>query len=92
VRGWSGLRSTAVPPPYQPRDDCPNRLKALPCPLYGGPLPDLEWGPPGGSYRGAEELPIVPGPDVSTHKFGRCAECDALLMFDENDQPLRARR
>src|ERR1700688_4479219 len=31
---------------YHPKDDCPRGLSTPPCPLHGGPMPPLEWGPP----------------------------------------------
>jgi hypothetical protein len=80
-----------MPLDYQPRDDCPKGLRAEPCPLYGGAPPPLAWGQPAGPYRGADVLPMEPGPDVSNHQFGYCAECEAMVMFDRDGVPLRAR-
>jgi hypothetical protein len=69
---------------YQPKDDCPDGHKAAPCPLYGGPIPELEWGPATG--LGAT-FPTAPGPDGSVLRFGECAVCGAQITCDKDGTP-----
>jgi hypothetical protein len=75
---------------YQKTDDCPEGRKEPPCPLYGGPMPDLEWGPPVTTFSGGETLPMEPGPGVSPYKFGTCDVCGAQLQTDAEGTPLGA--
>lgn len=76
--------------PYRPKGTCPLGHTAAPCPLKGGLMPPLQYGPTGGFFRGAEVLETVPGPTTSKHMYGRCAVCSAMVQCDLQGSPIRA--
>lgn len=69
---------------------CPAGHTAPPCPLHGGTMPELVWGPPGGSYGALEELAVVPGPETSDHRFGTCDVCRSQLMTNREGAMIAA--
>ena len=52
---------------------------ATACPLCGGPMPPLGFGPPGGAYSGAMPMGMERS---DKHKFGQCAACEGVVMTD----------
>jgi hypothetical protein len=63
---------------------CPAGHTAPPCPLHGGTMPELGWGPPGESPGEPDELAVEPGPETSEHRFGTCGVCASQLMTNRD--------
>jgi hypothetical protein len=53
-------------------------------------MPELEWGPPAGSYNGLDELAVAPGPETSEHRTGTCGVCRSHLRIDHDDAIIAA--
>ncbi len=70
---------------------CPEDRSGAPCPLFGGDVPNLEWGPTA-PYGVADMLAGAPGRDPSLLRFGTCEVCRAMIVCDAAGNPLRARR
>lgn len=66
-------------------EECPMELAEAPCPLHGGPQPDL--GPDtAGSYSGGDTLT----PGRSDVLVGKCSHCHAGMRKNA-DGPLQVR-
>ncbi len=77
--------------PYNPPGVCPQGFTAPPCALKGGPIADLQYGPTGGFFHGAEVLETVPGPTTSNHQYGKCTQCGTIIQCDlKSGRPVRA--
>ena len=67
--------------PKNESDDCPKKLNAPPCPLYGGAKP--------------KTVPLAAGPlmDAPTEvgEMGTCETCGYWVVYNSNGDPLRAR-
>jgi len=63
---------------------CPRALTAPPCPLHGGPVPDLALGGIAGSVDEHD-----PAPGAGQFLFGRCDVCGGAMQVSPEGLPIR---
>ena len=70
---------------------CPNQLTAAPCPLHGGPVPELEAGPIGASIGDTDPVPAPEDQPAGAIRFffGRCRVCDGGMQVSPEGLPIR---
>lgn len=74
--------------PFHPKDDCPQKLKDLPCPLYGGPKPETIPLTAAGSHHGGSTM----NDSRKVGEMGTCGTCGYFVVYDAAGKPRRARK